>query len=306
MPTKIDPQKIRTDLNTQVRLELNEETVAEYAELMQQNVTFPAILVYYDGSIGEYVLVDGFHRLAAHLRVCPNKPISAKVKSGTVDDARWVSIAANKDHGLRRTNADKHNAVVQALLHPKGGQMSNVMIASHAGVSETTVRRVRSELERSSTLSKMESRIVHRGNQIYTQKTAKTGGGNLHTCSKCEYFKQNETGRGCQYDSTLTEIVGTTAACDDFLIRYIAPSPRYLPPPDYDNIKEHVEKPKKKTQYRQNRNLRDSVQVCLPLDHPGLFAIELRNNFPEDYLKTCLPLLHDLLYDKEKDQDSIR
>ena len=299
MPTKIDPKKIRTDLNTQIRVELSEETVAEYAELMERNTKFPPILVYYDGTIREYVLADGFHRLAAHLRVRPTEQIVAKVKGGTVDEARWASIGSNKDHGLRRTNADKHNAVTQALMHPSGTTMSDRKIADHAGVHHQMVGFIRRELETTGGIIQSNFRKGRDGRIIDTTKIGENPHENIHFCSECNYFEQKGTEIACQADSSRTEIVGITRACEDFMVRYEEPPPREVPPPDYENIEEYVPKPKKKSRHCQSQNRIDSIAVRLPLDNPGLFAVELRNNFPEEYLEICIEALNAILHDDE-------
>ena len=299
MPTKIDPKKIRTDLNTQIRVELSEETVAEYAELMERNTKFPPILVYYDGTIREYVLADGFHRLAAHQRVRPTEQIVVKVKNGTVDEARWASIGSNKDHGLRRTNADKHNAMMQALMHTNGEKKSNRQLAAYVGVAESSIRILRKELETTAQIAQSNFREGRDGRTIDTTKIGENPHENIHFCSECNYFEQKGTEIVCQADSSRTEIVGITRACEDFMVRYEEPPPREVPPPDYDNVAEYVEKPSKKSRHCQNRNLKDSVQVSLAMNNPSLFAIELRNNFPSDYLETCMKLLLDILHDDE-------
>ena len=297
MPTKIDPKKIRTDLNTQIRVELSEETVAEYAELMERNTKFPPILVYYDGTIREYVLADGFHRLAAHQRVRPSEQIAVKVKNGTVDEARWASIGSNKDHGLRRTNADKHNAVTQALMHPEGAGKSDRKIAEYVGVSHTSVQNVRASLESGGKICHLTRRQGKDG-KSYPAKAA-----NQETdspkCVDCHYFGREGRNTFCEADSQRTDILDWTPACADFMARYEEPPPREVPPPDYDNVAEYVEKPSKKSRHCQNRNLKDSVQVSLAMNNPSLFAIELRNNFPSDYLETCMKLLLDILHDDE-------
>jgi len=52
--------QIRIDGGTQPRTELNEDVIAEYAELLADGVEFPVITVYFDGA--NYWLADGFHR----------------------------------------------------------------------------------------------------------------------------------------------------------------------------------------------------------------------------------------------------
>ncbi len=138
----IDMSVVRIDGDTQPRTAINPGIVQEYAEALEAGVGFPAVTIVHDGAT--YWLVDGFHRFFAHRRL--NRPqIKAEMIAGELADARWLSVAANKAHGLRRTNEDKAKAVVRALkLKP---DLSNPAIAEHVGVSEAMVRRYREVLE---------------------------------------------------------------------------------------------------------------------------------------------------------------
>lgn len=146
--SKIDTKKIRTDLGTQSRVDINEELVREYTELMERGEEFPPIKVYYDMEKDIFILVDGFHRFLAWLRAFPNDPIHAEQVLGTVTEAVWESFAVNKTHGLRRTNADKRKAVEGALRHQKclDEKLSGRAIAKHCGVGESLVRRIHQEI----------------------------------------------------------------------------------------------------------------------------------------------------------------
>jgi len=139
----LDMSIIRIDGDTQPRTAINPGIVQEYAEAMQAGAEFPAVTVVHDGAA--YWLVDGFHRFFAHQRL-NRQQIKAEVIAGELKDARWLSVAANKTHGLRRTNEDKAKAVVRALrLRP---DLSNPAIAEHVGVSEGMVRCYRVVLEK--------------------------------------------------------------------------------------------------------------------------------------------------------------
>ena len=49
----------------------------------------------------------------------------------------------NATHGLKRTNADKANAVRMALAHPNGASISDRQIAEWVGVNKDTVAKYR-------------------------------------------------------------------------------------------------------------------------------------------------------------------
>ena len=137
-------KSIRIDGDTQPRTDINTELVAEYAAAMKAGAKFPPVTVFDDGD--EHWLVDGFHRWHAASKAKQTQ-IECDVRKGTLEDARWFSYQVNADHGLRRTNADKHKAVKAALLHPKAAEMSDRQIAEHVGVDNKTVAKVRKELE---------------------------------------------------------------------------------------------------------------------------------------------------------------
>jgi transposase-like protein len=142
---QLNIDSIRIDGGTQPRAELHTDVVNEYAELMRGGAAFPPVSVFYDGQ--DYWLADGFHRFHAWRHARPGQPIEAGVFQGTLEDARWHSYGVNQTHGLRRTNADKEQAVRRALQHPKALMLSNRRIAEHCGVNEVTIRRYRRQWE---------------------------------------------------------------------------------------------------------------------------------------------------------------
>lgn len=82
-----------------------------------------------------------------------------------------LPIGVNATHGLRRTNDDKRRAVEAALRHPNAATMSNVLIAKHCGVHQSTVAIFRKPKDGEPTTE----RIVTRGNSTYTINTANIG-----------------------------------------------------------------------------------------------------------------------------------
>jgi hypothetical protein len=303
MSTAIEPRLIQTDLDTQIRLEINEDMVKEYAERMEAGILFPPLLVYFDEPNNRYILVDGFHRLAAHRRLHPNDAIQVKLELGTLDDARWASIGANQDHGIRRTNGDKRNAINTALKHPKGVNLSDRQIAEHAGVDHKTVSVVRRELEVSGEIPQIETRTVQRGNQIYQQQTSRIGSSNplqesdlnYKTCLQCRYFENDYCISGGE------EKLPFDAACEHFAVRVVEPPEREIPPPDYNNVEPCDDDDNKPVIHRpfQNRRLKNCITVHLPPDNPQLFAVELREHCDRGYLIACLAALKHLLEDKD-------
>jgi hypothetical protein len=132
------------DKGTQSRAQISEDTVIDYAEAMQAGDTFPPITVYFDGV--DYYLADGFHRLHAAKRL-HKASIQADVRTGTLRDAILYSLGANRDHGLRRSNADKRKCVQTLLEDFEWGELSVNEMARICGVSPQLVTAVKLEME---------------------------------------------------------------------------------------------------------------------------------------------------------------
>ncbi|HFD40041.1 MAG TPA: hypothetical protein ENJ31_09405 [Anaerolineae bacterium] len=156
--TKIPWGDIRTDGGTQARVSINMETVQEYAEAMERGDKFPPLLVYHDGQ--HYWLVDGFHRhKAIEMAFGIWEDVAVEIRQGSRREAVLAAVGANARHGLRRTNADKRNAVLVLLRDDEWRQWSNREIARRAAVSEKMVRMLRQELEREGEIQEATTRI---------------------------------------------------------------------------------------------------------------------------------------------------
>jgi len=139
-PRCIPLDEIVTDAGTQVRAELNESTVDEYAAQMLEGVKFPPVTVFHDGS--RFILTDGFHRVLAARRA-EFLDILADVKLGGKPEALRFALAANVKHGLPRTNADKRRSVELALaMWP---DLSSREIAKACAVHHDLVERIRTK-----------------------------------------------------------------------------------------------------------------------------------------------------------------
>ena len=165
------------DAGTQARTKTDIKTCEAYIESMKDGAEFPPLEVFSDGTSDSYILADGFHRLQSHMSFRPNEPIPCRIHFGTLADAQWFAITANKTHGLRRTNEDKRKAVKMALVHPQGAEKSTRQLSEEIGVSHQTVHNIRTEL--ASTVKSLQSsrRMGKDGRVIDTanigQKTSK-------------------------------------------------------------------------------------------------------------------------------------
>lgn len=161
----LDIAKIRIDGDTQPRLAIDQDVVAEYAGLLESGTEFPPVQVVSDGAV--HWLVDGFHRYFAH-RKLSRKQIKAEVTTGLQEEAQWLSLSANKAHGLRRTNNDKAKAVIKALkMKP---DHSDGAIAEHVGVHLNTVLKYRKAIAERATYTKCVSRVGRDGRTVSTEK----------------------------------------------------------------------------------------------------------------------------------------
>ena len=132
--------KLRRDGGTQSRAMLDPSTVEIYAEERREGATFPAIVVFYDGT--NHWLADGFHRVAG-FEAAGEAEIEADIRVGTQRDAILFACGANANHGLRRTTDDKRRAVILLLSDPEWAQWSDREIARRAHVSHILVAKLR-------------------------------------------------------------------------------------------------------------------------------------------------------------------
>lgn len=125
----------------QIRVKMDPDVVQDYLEAMKAGKKFPPLLTFFDGA--SHFLADGFHRLYA-ARELQTLKIACEVREGTRSDARLAACGANQEHGLRRSNPDKRQAVQVALeLQP---EWSSRMIADHVGVGHTVVDNLRRQV----------------------------------------------------------------------------------------------------------------------------------------------------------------
>ena len=118
---------IRLDGGTQPRATIDFEAVFDYMDAMADGAKFPPVVVFYDGA--SYWLADGFHRVKAAEQAGVDE-IACELHQGTQQDAQWYSFGANKTNGLRRTNDDKHRAVIGGAWTSQRRCLSNRQIAA--------------------------------------------------------------------------------------------------------------------------------------------------------------------------------
>jgi ParB-like chromosome segregation protein Spo0J len=153
---------IRIDGGTQARDQLNQETVAEYAEKMRDGEVFPPVTVFFDGS--DYWLADGFHRYFA-TKANAKTSIDADVENGTQQEAKKYSWKANGKRGLRLNHDDYRNIILAMLQDIEAKEWSNRKIAEWVGVSHFTVNKIKNSLEETSSETKEKKYINKHGTE---------------------------------------------------------------------------------------------------------------------------------------------
>jgi uncharacterized ParB-like nuclease family protein/RNA-binding protein YhbY len=142
---RLEISKITVDKRVNQRVDaINDETVARHAEAMAAGEKFPPITVFKpDDGPSEYILADGFHRIAAAQQI-GHECIRCDVYPGSLKDAAFFACGSNCRHGLPRTSADKRRAIATLLrLSP---QSSDREVAKAAGTTHRTGAKVRREL----------------------------------------------------------------------------------------------------------------------------------------------------------------
>jgi hypothetical protein len=131
---------IRIDGGTQGRSVIDQQTVYNYLERMKEGDEFPKMFTVFDGAT--YWLVDGFHRYHAY-KLLGIKEIDIDYKPGTLEEAQVLSFGVNGTHGKPRTNEDKRQVVLAALVHPLTMHKKDNEIAKICAVSHSFVASVR-------------------------------------------------------------------------------------------------------------------------------------------------------------------
>lgn len=158
-PVKLQIAALAINSKTQQRHGTSNDAVKEYVDAIKNGVTLPPIDVFFDGVM--YFIGDGWHRVQAY-KEAGHSCIFAVVHDGTLRDAIYHACGANKEHGLRRTNADKKQAVMTLLNDNEWVELSDRMIASHCGVNHETVAKYRANVDPQLAISPVGSSATRR------------------------------------------------------------------------------------------------------------------------------------------------
>jgi hypothetical protein len=139
-------EQVNCDPEVLPRDKLNQDAVQEYFEFLQVDKNlFPRLHVV--ATDGEFLLVDGHHRLEAAKRA-GLKEVGCFVHPGDRRRALLLSSSANIRNGLGRTPEDKRRAVMKLLNDPEWREWSDRQIAWYCGVSQPFVSGQRSKMRK--------------------------------------------------------------------------------------------------------------------------------------------------------------
>ncbi len=136
--------EVVVDAGTQVREEISAQVVEDYAERLAEGAAFPPVVAFSDGS--SCWLADGFHRLQAFRRA-GRQEIEADVYAGTLDDALWFALGANRAHGARLSRADKRRGI--ELAFRTWPFLSQGRVARQVGCTQPYVGKIREHVKTS-------------------------------------------------------------------------------------------------------------------------------------------------------------
>ena len=131
------------DAGTQVRLALSPAVVCRCVEALGRGDSCTAVVVF--RADGRDVLADGFQRVAAY-RKAGRSEIPADVRLGSVADALWFALGANRSGGKLLGVGDTRRAV--ELAYRAWPDVSPDRVAAQLGCPLRYVNRVRAALER--------------------------------------------------------------------------------------------------------------------------------------------------------------
>jgi hypothetical protein len=139
-PQELSLGAITDDADLQPRKTMDLDIQREYTAAWVEGANFPPVTVYFDGET--YWLADGFYRVRS-ARKAGLDSIWAQVYDGDKRDAMFYAVGANAEHGLRRSNEDKKNAILKMLDDPEWCLWSDSEIGKACKVSSQMVARYR-------------------------------------------------------------------------------------------------------------------------------------------------------------------
>lgn len=145
LTTSLGVGQVALDEALRCRVALDREAVADYRAVLDDGGTLPPVDVHeVDGRL---LLVDGWHRFAAHTQAGRDCIDAYVTTGGGYFEALLAAAQANHTHGVRMSNADKRRTADLLLSRPETADWSDRQIAQAARVSHTFVAQRRRAAE---------------------------------------------------------------------------------------------------------------------------------------------------------------
>lgn len=156
---KLKLNQIKKDVALSPRDDTSPEVVEDYMTCFEH---LPPIVVFKVPDQSNYLLADGWHRLAAAGRLNLDE-IEVEARAGSFEDAKEYALLANLKHGRPLTRKEKRGVIAGFLkLHP---ERANNWIAGDLGTTDKTVIKIREELETGSEFPTLNSLTGKDGKQ---------------------------------------------------------------------------------------------------------------------------------------------
>lgn len=158
--------QLTLDPELQMREELDQYVVDEYAQAMLDGDKFPAIIVFNDGE--KNYVAEGYTRCAA-AKQAGLELINADVRMGTFEDAfDYAFTTANHGNGQRYKSDDKRRAITKAFTRDRYLSKSDREISRICKVANSFVSKIRKS-------AGMQPDVIEvtRGKQTYEIKNPK-------------------------------------------------------------------------------------------------------------------------------------
>jgi len=203
---------IPTELGTQSRSTTSQATIDEYATTMIDGLWQwehdPLPKLFWDGE--RYHPGDGHHRIKAAVKAKVSA-IFCEVQIGSLRDAIFHSLSANRFHGLQRTNSDKRNQVEIALKDEEWQTMSDRAIAEHCGVSAPFVGKLRADLVEQGAVTVSSERTDKRGRKLKTDNIGTKAKPEKGRRADGSIDRRTSSARGGSGDQSIPEVHGNSS-----------------------------------------------------------------------------------------------
>ncbi len=190
----LEPTTIRQVPDCQPRAEMDDRVVEGLVDLLDGGDDFNDPIVVFQDSDGTLRLVDGFHRLKAHLVWCERHgdvvDINAEVHAGDEQAAITFAVRANSAHGMRRNSADLRRAFEIAIRHEIVDKKHSSDVQAKLGCSLRAAQRLTGPYRKSSK-TRRDDQIVDSAQNGQTQEQiADQVGVNKGTVSRVLHSRQ--------------------------------------------------------------------------------------------------------------------